>query len=110
MKHHFQQDPNNGTILKSFNQGSSFTEIPLPFKVGGNMPGRGAGERLVIDPNNHNVLFLGARSGNGLWKSTDAGLTWKRTSLNATGTFCEDPTDTSGTSSQDTKLYNLIVC
>jgi hypothetical protein len=23
------------------------------------MPGRGAGERLVIDPNNNNVLYLG---------------------------------------------------
>jgi xyloglucan-specific exo-beta-1,4-glucanase len=52
-------DPNNGTILKSADQGKTFQEIKLPFKVGGNMPGRGAGERLVIDPNNNKVLFLG---------------------------------------------------
>ena len=61
------------------------------------MPGRGAGERLVIDPNNHNLLYLGARSGHGLWKSTDAGLTWNRvSSFTATGTFVQNPGDTSG--------------
>ena len=37
-------DPNNGAILASTNQGSSWTASPLPFKVGGNMPGRGMGE------------------------------------------------------------------
>lgn len=62
------------------------------------MPGRGAGERLVIDPNNNSILYLGARSGHGLWKSTDSGLTWARVqSLTATGTFAQTPSDTSGT-------------
>lgn len=42
------------------------------------MPGRGMGERLVVDPNNGSILFLGARSGNGLWKSTDYGSTWAK--------------------------------
>lgn len=37
-------DPSNGTILISTNQGETFAESPLPFKVGGNMPGRGVGE------------------------------------------------------------------
>lgn len=37
-------DPNNGQILVSKDQGNSFTASPLPFKVGGNMPGRGLGE------------------------------------------------------------------
>lgn len=45
-------DPNNGTILISHDRGDSFTAAPLPFKVGGNMPGRGLGERLAVDPNN----------------------------------------------------------
>lgn len=67
------------------------------FQVGGNMPGRGAGERLVIDPNNNSILYLGARSGHGLYKSTDFGLTWNRvTSLSATGAFVTSPSDTSG--------------
>ena len=37
------------------------------------MPGRNIGERLVIDPNQNRILYLGARSGNGLWRSTDYG-------------------------------------
>ncbi|WP_190276159.1 hypothetical protein [Paenibacillus sp. JDR-2] len=43
----------------------------LPFKFGGNMPGRSMGERLTIDPNNNGILYFGARNGNGLWRSTD---------------------------------------
>ncbi|KAK0473162.1 hypothetical protein IW261DRAFT_1658654 [Armillaria novae-zelandiae] len=69
----------------------------LPFKVGGNMPGRGMGERLVVDPNNNAILFFGARSGNGLYKSTNYGSTWSKvSSLPSTGTYVPDPTDTSG--------------
>lgn len=61
------------------------------------MPGRGAGERLAIDPNNNSVLYLGARSGHGLYKSVNSGVTWNKVqSLNATGNFVPDPTDTSG--------------
>lgn len=37
-------DPNNGQILISTDQGKTFTPSALPFKVGGNMPGRGMGE------------------------------------------------------------------
>lgn len=37
-------DPNNGQILISKDQGKTFTPSVLPFKVGGNMPGRGMGE------------------------------------------------------------------
>lgn len=59
------------------------------------MPGRGAGERLVIDPNNNKVLYLGARSGHGLYKSTDSGESWNKVkSLNATGTWAPQATDT----------------
>ncbi|TDL28306.1 Oligoxyloglucan reducing end-specific cellobiohydrolase [Rickenella mellea] len=90
-------DPNNGQILISTNYGATWTASPLPFKVGGNMPGRGVGERLAIDPNSNNILFFGARSGNGLWKSTDFGATWSKvSSFTNTGTYVPDPTDTSG--------------
>lgn len=34
-------DPNNGVILASTDYGTTFTTSALPFKVGGNMPGRG---------------------------------------------------------------------
>ena len=66
----------NGAILRSSNQGRTFQRIDLPFKVGSNMPGRGMGERLAIDPNNSRVLYLGTRSGHGLWRSMDSGETW----------------------------------
>ncbi|KAF9480067.1 Oligoxyloglucan reducing end-specific cellobiohydrolase [Pholiota conissans] len=90
-------DPSNGQILVSTDTGATFTPSKLPFKVGGNMPGRGMGERLAIDPNSNGILYFGARSGNGLWKSTDFGVTWaKVSSFTSPGTYRPDPTDTSG--------------
>jgi len=90
-------DPHNGAVLISTDQGTTWTRSPLPFKVGGNMPGRNLGERLAIDPNDDPILFLGARSGNGLWKSTNFGATWSRvTSFPATGSYVPDPTDSTG--------------
>ncbi len=78
----------NGAILRSHDRGRHFERFDLPFKVGGNMPGRGMGERLAVDPNSPRALYLGARSGNGLWKSTDAGRTWaKVTSFPDVGTY-----------------------
>ncbi|KIY65508.1 glycoside hydrolase family 74 protein [Cylindrobasidium torrendii FP15055 ss-10] len=88
-------DPNNGSILRSTNKGDSFeVAATLPFKVGGNMPGRGTGERLAIDPHSNNILFFGARSGNGLYKSNDYGSTWTQVdSLPDVGTYVFDPND-----------------
>jgi xyloglucan-specific exo-beta-1,4-glucanase len=37
-------DPNVGSILRSTDKGNTWSETKLPFKVGGNMPGRGMGE------------------------------------------------------------------
>ncbi|OBZ79136.1 Xyloglucanase [Grifola frondosa] len=90
-------DPNNGQILISTDQGKTFTPSVLPFKVGGNMPGRGMGERLAVDPNSNNILYFGARSGHGLWKSTNYGTSWTQvTNFPSVGTYVPDPTDTSG--------------
>ncbi|GAA0672350.1 RICIN domain-containing protein [Kitasatospora atroaurantiaca] len=69
----------NGVILRSTDRGRTFQRTDLPFKLGGNEPGRGAGERLVIDPANHGTLLLGTRK-NGLWRSTDYGATWSQVS------------------------------
>ncbi|MEV7970730.1 cellulose binding domain-containing protein [Sphaerisporangium sp. NPDC088356] len=71
-------DPNNGAILRSSDKGATWQTTALPFKLGGNMPGRGMGERLAIDPNKNSVLYFGAPSGNGLWRSTDSGVTWAK--------------------------------
>ncbi|KAF9889037.1 hypothetical protein FE257_008014 [Aspergillus nanangensis] len=88
-------DPNNGAILRSTDKGDTWTETALPFKVGGNMPGRGMGERLVVDPNDNSVLYFGARNTQGLWKSSDYGATWaKVTSFTWTGTYFQDSSST----------------
>jgi xyloglucan-specific exo-beta-1,4-glucanase len=92
-----RRDPDNGAIAKSTNQGSTWTLSNLTFKVGGNMPGRGTGERLAVDPANSDIVYFGARSGNGLWKSTDGGTTFSNvTSFKNTGTYREDPSDSTG--------------
>jgi xyloglucan-specific exo-beta-1,4-glucanase len=64
-------------ILKSTDKGNTFTytDVTSKFKAHGNGSGRGNGERLAVDPKNSNILFCGTRE-NGLWKSTDAGVTW----------------------------------
>ncbi|MGJ5895429.1 carbohydrate-binding protein [Streptomyces sp. V2] len=69
----------NGAILRSTDRGRTFQRTDLPFKVGGNEDGRGAGERLVVDPANNGTLLLGTRK-NGLWRSTDHGATWRQVS------------------------------
>ncbi|KAH6955854.1 hypothetical protein BKA56DRAFT_681308 [Ilyonectria sp. MPI-CAGE-AT-0026] len=90
-------DPNNGSIMKSTDKGATWTFTSLSFKVGGNMPGRGTGERLAVDPKNSNIVYFGARSGNGLWKSTNGGQSFSKvTSFTGVGTFKPDPSDTNG--------------
>lgn len=69
----------NGAILRSTDRGRTFQRTDLPFKLGGNEDGRGAGERLVIAPSDHRTLLLGTRK-NGLWRSTDSGISWRQVS------------------------------
>src|SRR4051812_45309151 len=95
-------DPNNGAILRSTDQGATWAATQLPFKLGGNMPGRGMGERLAVDPHRNSVLYLGAPSGKGLWRSTDSGVSWSQvTSFPNVGNYVQDPTDTSGYASDN---------
>ncbi|WP_338702198.1 cellulose binding domain-containing protein [Streptomyces sp. Q6] len=95
-------DPGNGAVLRSADRGATWKKTDLPFKLGGNMPGRGMGERLAIDPHDHDVLYLGAPSGKGLWRSTDAGVTWSQvTAFPNPGTYRQDPSDTSGYASDN---------
>lgn len=87
----------NGAILSSTDQGASFQRHDLPFKLGGNMPGRGMGERLAIDPNLNSTLYLGAPSGHGLWRSTDFAATWAEVeSFPNPGNYVQDPNDPNG--------------
>jgi len=75
-------------ILRSSDYGNTFavTEVTNQFKAHGNGMGRQTGEKLVVDPNNSNILYCGTRW-NGLFRSTDAGATWTRlSSLDVTTT------------------------
>ncbi|MFI1001877.1 cellulose binding domain-containing protein [Streptomyces galbus] len=95
-------DPTDGAVLRSADRGASWQKTDLPFKLGGNMPGRGMGERLAVDPNKDSVLYLGAPSGKGLWRSTDSGVTWSQVAnFPNAGTYVQDPSDTSGYASDN---------
>ncbi|KUO12854.1 cellulose binding domain-containing protein [Streptomyces sp. DSM 15324] len=95
-------DPTNGAVLRSGDRGASWQKTDLPFKLGGNMPGRGMGERLAVDPHRNSVLYLGAPSGKGLWRSTDSGVTWSQvTNFPNVGNYVQDPSDTSGYTSDN---------
>ncbi|MEV6848287.1 cellulose binding domain-containing protein [Actinoplanes sp. NPDC051411] len=88
-------DPNNGAILRSSDKGSTWQITKLPFKNGGNMPGRGMGERLAVDPHDDSHVYFAAEGGNGLWRSTDYGATWaKVTNFPNAGNYVQDPADT----------------
>jgi hypothetical protein len=85
-------DPNNGAILYSDDKGETWGAAELPFKQGGNMPGRGMGERLVVNPADNAELYLGTPSGNGLWRSKDYGRTWAKVeNFPNAGNFVVDP-------------------
>ncbi|MFJ4283220.1 cellulose binding domain-containing protein [Streptomyces massasporeus] len=95
-------DPKNGAVMRSADRGASWQKANLPFKLGGNMPGRGMGERLAVDPNRNSVLYLGAPSGKGLWRSTDSGVGWSQVAnFPNVGNYAQDPSDTSGYASDN---------
>lgn len=80
-----------GALLRSKDGGATWEQIDLQgaavgglgaVYVGANEEGRGAGERLVVDPNLGTTLFMGTTKA-GLWKSVDSGSTW--TQVIATG-------------------------
>ncbi|MFD5008924.1 cellulose binding domain-containing protein [Streptomyces chartreusis] len=95
-------DPGNGAVMRSTDRGASWQKADLPFKLGGNMPGRGMGERLAVDPNRNSVLYLGAPSSKGLWRSTDSGASWSQVAnFPNVGNYVQDPSDTSGYASDN---------
>jgi hypothetical protein len=64
-------------FMSSSDRGATWTDIALPFKLGGNLNGRGTGERLAVDPHDGTRIFLGTTA-DGIWRSTDRGATWTR--------------------------------
>jgi len=66
-------------VLRSTDYGKTFSvaDVTAQFKTHGNGFGRQNGERLAVDPGSSNVLYLGSRR-DGLFTSSDSGVTWKR--------------------------------
>ncbi|MFE7272620.1 WD40/YVTN/BNR-like repeat-containing protein [Streptomyces sp. NPDC057623] len=73
----------NGAVLRSDDRGATWARTDLTVKLGANEDGRGAGERLLVDPRDSDTLWLGTRH-DGLLKSTDRGATWQAVSFPAT--------------------------
>jgi hypothetical protein len=87
-------DPTSGAVLYSDDYGTTWGAAELPFRQGGNMPGRGMGERLAVDPSDNAVVYLGTPNGNGLWRSIDYGRTWAEvTAFPNPGNFVVTPGD-----------------
>ncbi|WP_202970554.1 sialidase family protein [Saccharothrix sp. ALI-22-I] len=102
-------DPTMGAILRSADRGRTWQTTMLPFRLGGNMPGRGIGERLAVDPHRNSVLYLGVRGGNGLWRSVDHGKTWAKVeSFPNVGNFVPDPNDTGGYNSDNLGVLQVV--
>lgn len=75
----YTASPGPNAILLSANRGKTFKRVDVPFKMGGNENGRGNGERMAVDPNNGDIIYMGTRI-DGLWKSEDRAATWTRVS------------------------------
>ncbi|PWJ03302.1 1,4-beta-glucanase [Streptomyces sp. NWU49] len=65
----------NGAVLRSEDRGATWRRTDLAVKLGANEDGRGTGERLLVDPRDSDVLWLGTRH-DGLLRSADRGATW----------------------------------
>lgn len=57
--------------------GETFRYVELPFYAHGNLGGRAAGERLIVDSCHETALYYASQK-DGLWRSADEGTTWLR--------------------------------
>ncbi|WP_156409975.1 sialidase family protein [Duganella sp. Root198D2] len=94
----------NAAILRSSDRGATWSRTELPIRLGGNSDGRGTGERLQVDPNKGSILFLGTNE-NGLYKSTDGGVSWSQvpgfpTSAGATFVMFDKSSSSAGTATR----------
>jgi hypothetical protein len=64
-------------LVASSDRGATWQQHELDFKLAGNGPGRGSGERLQVDPRRPERLLLGTTE-DGLQQSTDRGQRFSR--------------------------------
>lgn len=89
-----------GAILRSHDGGKTFERTDVPFTMGGNENGRGNGERMLVDPNNTDIIYVGTRN-DGLWKSSDRGVSFQKVesfqkaldAVNAEADAAEEPVE-----------------
>lgn len=76
----------NNEVYRSDNRGASWLKTPLTGIVGADANGGGkfANQKMAVDPVNANVVYVGTPT-SGLWRSYDAGVTWKHVDEIATG-------------------------
>ncbi|MGD0461713.1 MAG: hypothetical protein ABSB74_04415 [Tepidisphaeraceae bacterium] len=76
-----------GAVLYSTNAGQSWgIDNSIPgFSSNGNGPARGTGERIAVDPFDSNIVLIGSNATNGVWESTNAGVSFTKLTGIATG-------------------------
>ena len=93
-------EPPKGEIFKSTDVGKTWKSTSLRLGVAANWDQR-FGERLVVDPNNGDIVYYASRM-DGLWRSKDAARTWEKVITAPTGNKI-------GTSVQDKRGLTFIV-
>ena len=78
---YYYSSSDSGAIYKTTNAGVTWIKTNFKQPMFSNRyEQNAAGERLMIDPNNSNIIFFATRS-TGLWRSLDAGITWSQLSF-----------------------------
>ncbi|MGG1550331.1 sugar-binding protein [Paenibacillus ferrarius] len=78
-------------ILKSTDRGATWTSTGFAPRNYGNGAGRDLGERLVVDPNNSQTIYMGTRY-DGLWRSTTGASTGSWEQVTSFPTLGANPT------------------
>lgn len=78
-------------ILKSTDRGATWTPTGFTPRHYGNGSGRDLGERLAVDPNDGQIIYMGTRY-DGLWKSTSGASSGSWQQVTSFPTMGADPT------------------
>lgn len=69
--------PEKGVLAISEDYGDTFRYEKIPVLIHGNLNGRGAGERLLVDAQDDNTLYFASQQ-EGLWISRNCGKDWSK--------------------------------
>lgn len=72
-----ENKPGAGQLEVSDDYGETFRTYSIPVRIHGNLGGRGAGERLLVDETDASTLWFASQL-EGLWVSRDEGAAWTR--------------------------------